>query len=66
MPAVTPVIEKCPDTSLWVVYIPGYPGVHTQGAALEELKKNLIEVAEMLFEDLELQFEFVGTPGSDN
>ena len=59
----TAVVEKCTDTGLFVGYIPGFPGAHTQGATLEELASNLREVVELLLEDgePELQAEFVGT-----
>lgn len=56
------VVEKCPDTGLYVGYIPGFPGAHSQGQTLDELIKNLREVVEMLLEDGEptLEAEFVG------
>lgn len=56
------VIEKCPDTGLYVGYVPGFPGAHSQGATLDELNLNLKEVIEMLREDGEpkLETEFVG------
>jgi predicted RNase H-like HicB family nuclease len=59
----TAVIEKCPDTGLYVGYVPGFPGAHTQAETLDELQRNLQEVIEMLLEDGEpvLQGEFVGT-----
>jgi len=59
----TAVIEKCPDTSLYVGFVPGFPGAHSQGETLEELNKNLKEVIEMLLEEgePELEGEFVGT-----
>lgn len=59
----TAVVEKCMDTGLFVGYIPGFPGAHTQGATLEELASNLREVVELLLEDgePELRAEFVGT-----
>lgn len=59
----TAVVEKCTDTGLFVGYIPGFPGAHSQGATLEELAANLREVVELLLEDgePELQAEFVGT-----
>jgi predicted RNase H-like HicB family nuclease len=59
----TAVIEHCPDTKLYVGYVPGFPGAHTQGATLDELHANLREVIAMLLEDGEpkLQSEFVGT-----
>ncbi|MBC7260228.1 MAG: type II toxin-antitoxin system HicB family antitoxin [Chloroflexi bacterium] len=63
MRTFTAVVEKCPDTGLYVGYVPGFPGAHTQAATLDELQKNLQEVIEMLLEDGEpsLEAEFVGT-----
>lgn len=57
------VIERCPETGLYVGYVPGFPGAHSQGATLDELNSNLREVIEMLLEDGEpkLEAEFVGT-----
>jgi predicted RNase H-like HicB family nuclease len=57
------VVEKCPDTGLYVGYVPGFPGAHTQAATLDELQRNLCEVIEMLLEDGEpvLETEFIGT-----
>ena len=59
----TAVVERCPDTGLYVGYVPGFPGAHTQAETLDELKGNLQEVIEMLLEDGEptLEAEFVGT-----
>ncbi|HAX50214.1 MAG TPA: type II toxin-antitoxin system HicB family antitoxin [Ignavibacteria bacterium] len=59
----TAVIEKCPDTELYVGHIPGFPGAHSQGATLDELNENLKEVVKMLIEDGEpvMETEFVGT-----
>ena len=59
----TAVIEKCPDTSLYVGYVPGFPGAHTQAESLDELHRNLQEVIAMLLEDgePELQTDFIGT-----
>ena len=42
------VVEKCPDTGLYIGYVPGSPGAHTQAATLDELQRNLREVIEML------------------
>ena len=63
MHTYTAIIERCPDTGLFVGYVPGFPGAHSQGESLEELKRNLTEVIAMLLEDGEpvLQSEFVGT-----
>jgi predicted RNase H-like HicB family nuclease len=48
---------------MYVAYIPGWPGAHTQGESLDELQTNLREVVELLLEDGEpkLEAEFVGT-----
>jgi predicted RNase H-like HicB family nuclease len=63
MRTFTAVVEKCPDTGLYVGYVPGFPGAHTQAATLDELQNNLREVIEMLLEDGEpaLETEFIGT-----
>jgi predicted RNase H-like HicB family nuclease len=45
------VIERDPQTGLFVRYVPGFPGAHSQGASLDELNQNLREVLEMLLED---------------
>ncbi len=42
------VVERCPDTGLYVGYVPGFPGAHTQAETLDELQRNLREVIEML------------------
>ncbi|MEM4235410.1 MAG: type II toxin-antitoxin system HicB family antitoxin [Candidatus Methanomethylicaceae archaeon] len=57
------VVERCPDTGLYVAYVPGFPGAHTQAETLDELQRNLREVIEMLLEDGEpvLETEFIGT-----
>jgi predicted RNase H-like HicB family nuclease len=47
----TAIIEKCQETGLYVGFIPGFPGAHSQAETLEELNKNLQEVVEMLLED---------------
>ena len=63
MKTFTAVVEKCAETGLYIGYVPGFPGAHTQGASLDELNKNLKEVIEMLLEDGDpaLNSEFVGT-----
>ena len=45
------------------VTVPGFPGAHSQGESLPELRANLSEVIGMLLEDGEpkLEAEFVGT-----
>jgi predicted RNase H-like HicB family nuclease len=63
MNSYSAIIEKCSETGLFVGYVPGFPGAHSQGETLEELRQNLIEVIEMLLEDGEpkLDSEFIGT-----
>jgi predicted RNase H-like HicB family nuclease len=62
MRVFTAVIERCPDTGLYVGYVPGFPGAHSQGESLDELNENLKEVIEMLLEEGEpkLETEFIG------
>lgn len=59
----TAIVEKCPDTGLYVGYVPGFPGAHSQARTLDELNQNLREVIEMLLEDGNPIFEteYVGT-----
>ncbi|NOT01419.1 MAG: type II toxin-antitoxin system HicB family antitoxin [Phycisphaerales bacterium] len=59
----TAVVERDPETGLYVGYVPGFPGAHSQAATLDELNGNLREVIEMLLEDGQptLEGEFVGT-----
>jgi predicted RNase H-like HicB family nuclease len=59
----TAVIEKDAYTALYVGYVPGFPGAHSQAETLDELKRNLREVIDMLLEDGEpnLDAEFIGT-----
>jgi predicted RNase H-like HicB family nuclease len=63
MKKFTAVVERCPDTGLYVGYVPGFPGAHSQGANLDELQSNLQEVVSMLLVDGEphLEAEFIGT-----
>lgn len=59
----TAAVERDADTGLYVGWVPGFPGAHSQGATLDELRVNLHEVIEMLLEEGEpkLESEFVGT-----
>jgi predicted RNase H-like HicB family nuclease len=50
MKVFTAVIERDPETALYVGYVPGFPGAHSQGATMDELNANLREVIEMLLE----------------
>jgi len=63
MRTFTAIVERDPETGLFVGYIPGWPGAHSQAASLDELRENLREVATMLLEDgdPDLKAEFVGT-----
>ena len=63
MKAYTAVIEQCADTGMYVGYVPGFPGAHSQAESLDELNANLKEVIEMLLEEGEpkLEAQFVGT-----
>ena len=63
MRSFTAVIERYPETGLYVGYAPGFAGAHSQGETLDELHGNLREVIEMLLEDGEpqLEAEFAGT-----
>ena len=63
MKSFTAVLEKCSETGLYVGYVPGFPGAHSQGETLDELRQNLEEVISMLLEDgdPEMSGEFVGT-----
>lgn len=51
------VIERDPDTSVFVGHVPGWPGAHSQGESLDELQGNLQEVVSMLLEHGEPKFE---------
>ena len=51
MHTYTAVVERCRDTDLYVGYVPGLPGAHSQGETLDELNANLREVFAMLFQD---------------
>ena len=51
----TAIIEKCSDTGLYVGFVPGFPGAHSQGETLDELNENLKEVITMQTE-IFLQF----------
>ena len=59
----TAVIEHCRDTGLYVGYVPGFSGAHSQGETLDELNTNLREVISMLLEDgiPNMETEFIGT-----
>lgn len=56
------VVERDPDTGLYVGSVPGWPGAHSQGQTIDELHQNLQEVISMLLEDGEpkIESEFIG------
>jgi predicted RNase H-like HicB family nuclease len=62
MKVYSAAIERCLETSLFVGFVPGFPGAHSQGATLDGLNQNLHEVFSMLVEDGEpvLESEFIG------
>jgi predicted RNase H-like HicB family nuclease len=51
MKAYMAVIERCPETEMYVGCVPGFPGAHSQAGSLDELNANLKEVIEMLLEE---------------
>jgi predicted RNase H-like HicB family nuclease len=51
------VIERDPDTALYVGYVPGFPGAHSQAETLDQLQLNLCEVIGLLLEQGEPQSE---------
>ncbi len=63
MRTFTAIIERCLDTGLYVGYVPGFPGAHSQGASIDELNGNLTEVIDMLLEDGEpmMESKYIGT-----
>jgi predicted RNase H-like HicB family nuclease len=63
MRSFTVVVEYCPETRLYVGYVPGFPGAHSQAETLDELRENIREVITMLLEDGEpkLESQFIGT-----
>ena len=63
MRTFTAIVERDPETGLFVGYVPGFAGAHSQGESLDELNENLREVIAMLLEDGEprLETEFIGT-----
>jgi len=51
MRTFTAYLEWDPETKLYVGFVPGIPGAHTQGKSLDELHKNLKEVLELCLEE---------------
>lgn len=48
---LTTYIEQDPETKLYIGIVPGIPGVHSQGATLDELQRNMQEVLELCYEE---------------
>ena len=53
MKTFTAIIERDGITGSYVGYIPEFPGAHSQGDTIDELRNNLVEVVSMLIEDNE-------------
>ncbi|BFU96572.1 MAG: UPF0150 protein [Nitrospira sp.] len=53
MKTFTAYVEWDPDTKLYVGFVPGIAGAHTQGSSLDELQKNLKEVLQLCIEESE-------------
>jgi len=47
----TAIIEYDPETKQYVGMVPDVPGVHTVGSSLEEVRRNLKEVLELVLEE---------------
>jgi predicted RNase H-like HicB family nuclease len=54
MTTFTAIIERCPETGLFVGHVPGVPGAVTQGGSEAEVEENLREVLHLLREEGEL------------
>lgn len=63
MRSFTAIIERDRETGLYVGYIPGLPGAHSQAATIDELREHLVEVIQLVLEEgpPELEVDFVGT-----
>ena len=65
MTKIVGYIEKDPETGLYIGFVPGIPGAHTQAETLDELQKNLKEVVELCLEEMDSESrsnlpEFIG------
>ena len=49
----TAIVEYDPETRQYVGIVPDVPGAHTVGGSLEEVRKNLKEVLELVLEEAE-------------
>ena len=41
---LTAIVKCCKETGLYVGYVPGFPGAHSQGETLDEFNEHLKEV----------------------
>lgn len=59
----TILIQKDPTTNLYIGYVPGMVGAHSQGESIEELKSNLKEAISLCIEEGEpfILSEYIGT-----
>lgn len=53
----TAIVERDAETQLYVGYVPGFAGAHSQAETLDQLQQNLREVIEMLLEDENLAYK---------
>ena len=51
MHTFTAVVERCPDTGVYVGYIPVLAGARARGETLDELNANLVETVSRILED---------------
>ncbi|NLE09249.1 MAG: type II toxin-antitoxin system HicB family antitoxin [Dehalococcoidales bacterium] len=51
MKTCTAYIEQDTETGLYAGIVPGIPGAHTQGAALDELRDNLKDILALCLEE---------------
>ncbi len=51
------IIEYDPDTKQYIGVIPNMPGVHTVGSSVEEVRRNLKEVLELVLEETKEEAE---------
>ena len=59
MKTFTAYVEFDPDVKLYVGFVPGIPGAHTQAETLDELRDNLTEVLELCLEEYGKEIEDV-------
>jgi predicted RNase H-like HicB family nuclease len=64
----TAIVERCPATRLYIGYVLGIVGAHSQGATLEQLRINLTEILEFLLNDANAlpTYESDDSPPSDD